>query len=465
MAISNLRLSGINSGYDTEAMIEQMLTSYQSKIDIQNKKLTKLTWQQDAYRDIISKVTNFKNKYFDILKRDSYLLSPSSFNKFKATIAGKTLGDSAKGISATTSASSVEGSYKITVNQIATATTAKGKTVVPQNFKLDLEMAAKNSTYTENEDGTRNYNFSLDFKVGDVTKTIEFSAENIALGNDGKVDMESFSKAVTENLNAELQKQFGRTGADTNDEDGIDDIYDEIDETLDDMDYIEDSDIDIKITVSVSKSSKEIVGLDVEVKVDGYKGIDFTFTCGPTWKNPTEMKLSVKAPVNMTATYSVDEDTSKAYSAKFTVKEDGSKVVSVDIGWDKKEGDIKIKMDDPDLTFKGNLKVNGSKTVLVLQSLSIQGEKLELGDITVTVDTKDKAPSMPKYTDILTLSEDDIDAVIGDIQKAALEIGEKAEELFGDIFSGGYGYDDDDYNWTDDEWGDYDWDDDESWGW
>ncbi|MCH5207743.1 MAG: flagellar filament capping protein FliD [Oscillospiraceae bacterium] len=225
MAISNLRLSGINSGYDTEAMIEQMLTSYQSKIDIQNKKLTKLTWQQDAYRDIISKVTNFKNKYFDILKRDSYLLSPSSFNKFKATIAGKTLGDSAKGIRATTSASSVEGSYKITVNQIATATTAKGKTVVPQNFKLDLEMAAKNSTYTENEDGTRNYNFSLDFKVGDVTKTIEFSAENIALGNDGKVDMESFSKAVTENLNAELQKQFGRTGADTNDEDGIDDYF------------------------------------------------------------------------------------------------------------------------------------------------------------------------------------------------------------------------------------------------
>ncbi|MCH5195308.1 MAG: flagellar filament capping protein FliD [Oscillospiraceae bacterium] len=225
MAISNLRLSGINSGYDTEAMIEQMLTSYQSKIDIQNKKLTKLTWQQDAYRDIISKVTGFKNKYFDILKKDSYLLSPTSFSKFKATIAGKTLGDSARGISATTSSSSAEGSYKITVSQLATATTAKGKTVVPQNFKLDLETAAKNSTYTENEDGTRTYNFSLDFKVGDASKTIEFSAENIALGADGKVDMESFSKAVTESLNAELQKQFGRTGADTNDEDGIDDYF------------------------------------------------------------------------------------------------------------------------------------------------------------------------------------------------------------------------------------------------
>lgn len=225
MAISNLRLSGINSGYDTEAMIEKMLTSYQTKIDNQNKKLTKLTWQQDAYRDIISKITGFKNKYFDILKKDSYLLSPSSFNRFAANITGKTAGDSVKGISATTTSNSVEGSYKITVNQLATATTAKGKTIVPQNFKLDLEKAAKNSGYTENEDGTRNYEFSLDFKVGDVSKTIEFSAENIALDKDGNVDMEAFSKAVTESLNTELQKQFGRTGADTNDEDGIDDYF------------------------------------------------------------------------------------------------------------------------------------------------------------------------------------------------------------------------------------------------
>ena len=52
MASDLMRLAGINSGYDTEAMIEQMMSSYQTKIDNQNKKLTKLTWQQEAYRTL-----------------------------------------------------------------------------------------------------------------------------------------------------------------------------------------------------------------------------------------------------------------------------------------------------------------------------------------------------------------------------------------------------------------------------
>ena len=59
MASDLMRLAGINSGYDTEAMIEKMMSSYQSKIDTQNKKLTKLTWQQEAYRDIITKISDF----------------------------------------------------------------------------------------------------------------------------------------------------------------------------------------------------------------------------------------------------------------------------------------------------------------------------------------------------------------------------------------------------------------------
>ena len=41
MASDLMRLAGINTGYDTEAMIEQMMSSYKNKIDNQKKKLTK----------------------------------------------------------------------------------------------------------------------------------------------------------------------------------------------------------------------------------------------------------------------------------------------------------------------------------------------------------------------------------------------------------------------------------------
>lgn len=217
-----MRLSGINSGYDTEAMIEKMLQTYQSRIDTQNKKLTKLTWQQDAYRDIISKLTTFKNKYFDILKRDNYLLSPTAFKKFTANITNKTNPNKTGGISVTTTASSAVGTHTVKVTQTATATKLTGDVLRSQNFKLDLERAAKYSDYTveeiENEDDgsitkTRNYNFALDVKVGDVTRTIEFDV-SVDQDEDGNINMDDFSKAVQDALNEKFEKEFGFTGKD-----------------------------------------------------------------------------------------------------------------------------------------------------------------------------------------------------------------------------------------------------------
>lgn len=225
MASDLMRMSGINSGYDTEAMIEQMMSSYQTKIDNQNKKLTKLTWQQEAYRDVTDKLTKFKNKYFDILNKKSYLMSPSSYSNFKTSINGKTLLDKAKGLDVTTTANSVEGSYKFKLTQLATSTKAAGKSIMPESFKLDLAKAAENSNFTENEDGTRNYSFSLDVKVGDVTKAVEFKAENIALDGEGNVDMTAFTDTVTASLNTALADAFGRTGKDTNGDDVVEDYF------------------------------------------------------------------------------------------------------------------------------------------------------------------------------------------------------------------------------------------------
>lgn len=191
MAGNTMRLSGINSGFDTEAMIQQMMSAYQTKIDTQNKKLQKLQWQQNQYRDITSKLTSFKSKYFDILKRDTYLMSPSSFTKFKSTITTKSGKES--GLKVTTDSKSAVGSHKIKVDSLATATTTKGGQVAPQNFKLDVDRAMANAEVDENG----NYNFSLDVKVGNVAKTVEFSGAN-------KDD-------ILASLNSELEDAFGTT--------------------------------------------------------------------------------------------------------------------------------------------------------------------------------------------------------------------------------------------------------------
>lgn len=211
MASDLMRLSGLNSGYDSEAMIEKMLSTYQTKIDTQNKKLTKLTWQQEAYRDIISKFSDFKGKYFDILKRDSYLMSPTSFSKFKSNITNKTNADKNTGLQVTTSSSAVEGNYKLNVERIATASTRTGAKLGEGAFQLDIAKAIDTSEFTANDDGSKTYSFALDVQVGNVSKTIEFEA-TLAASSDAvgaEAAEAQFTDDIIAGMNTKLADAFG----------------------------------------------------------------------------------------------------------------------------------------------------------------------------------------------------------------------------------------------------------------
>ncbi|MDE6030010.1 MAG: hypothetical protein K2G32_00115, partial [Oscillospiraceae bacterium] len=214
MASNNtIRFSGMNSGLDTESIIQNMMKTYQTKIDNQQKKLTKLTWQQEAYRDVIDKLTTFKNKYFNILNKGSYLMSPTKFNSFNSKITNITSGKDAVGLKVNTTSSSIAGDYKISVNQIATAAKSEGTTLNPASFSLDLNKAAEYSSYkTETVDGNtvRKYNFDLDVRVGSVTKTVSVSVD--AAETDGKIDMDKFKQDTLDELNKSLQENFGYSG-------------------------------------------------------------------------------------------------------------------------------------------------------------------------------------------------------------------------------------------------------------
>ena len=215
MAVSNLRLGGITSGFDTEAMVTQLLSSYQTRIDKQSQKITKLSWQQSAYQDITKKITEFKNTYFDVLKRDTYLMSPSTFNKFKADVTATSNAD-ASGLTVSTTSNTSSGSYKIKLNQDAKASTAQGNSITSGNFKLDLDKALSSASgeVKTNDDGSKTWtmNFALDVQVGGIRKTISFSADAL-LGADGNVaDKDAAKSSIIDSLNQKLQESFGYSG-------------------------------------------------------------------------------------------------------------------------------------------------------------------------------------------------------------------------------------------------------------
>lgn len=79
-------ISGLASGMDTESMIENAISGYKSKISSLNQKRTKVVWQQEAYRSMISKMSSFLNKYMSYQSSNN-LMSASFWNQSVNTVA------------------------------------------------------------------------------------------------------------------------------------------------------------------------------------------------------------------------------------------------------------------------------------------------------------------------------------------------------------------------------------------
>ncbi len=78
-----IRITGMNSGLDTEAMITELMSAYRAKGDKYTKAQTKLSWKQDAWKSLNSKI------YSLYTSLDNMRLS-SRYNLKKCTISDTT---------------------------------------------------------------------------------------------------------------------------------------------------------------------------------------------------------------------------------------------------------------------------------------------------------------------------------------------------------------------------------------
>ena len=51
-----IRITGMNSGLDTDAIIQELVSAYRSKGDKIKKQQTKLSWTQDKWKALNTKV-------------------------------------------------------------------------------------------------------------------------------------------------------------------------------------------------------------------------------------------------------------------------------------------------------------------------------------------------------------------------------------------------------------------------
>ena len=145
-ATSALRMSGMNSGLDTEAIVNALTSTTKSKINTSERKVLKLQAQQEAYRSLITSFTNFKDKYFDILNGTTSLKSTGLFNSFKSTLTNSA-GTNVNGVKVSSNVNANPGTYKVKVHQVATQATLKSSGT--NGKAVDLSKCSdSNETYT-----------------------------------------------------------------------------------------------------------------------------------------------------------------------------------------------------------------------------------------------------------------------------------------------------------------------------
>lgn len=103
-----IRITGLNSGLDTEAIISALVSSYSYKTDKYKKAQTKLSWKQDAWKSLNTKI-------YSLYKNVGNLRLSSSYNIKSATVSDTTK------MTVKASSSSANGSYSVQITNLAKA--------------------------------------------------------------------------------------------------------------------------------------------------------------------------------------------------------------------------------------------------------------------------------------------------------------------------------------------------------
>lgn len=118
---NNLRITGMATGMDTDTTIKQLMKPYQVKLDKMKQDKQIMQWKQDIYRDLIGSVNTFKSTYFDVLKTDSFMLSPKNLTTLKASTT-----DTTNAVIMTPGSTALSGDYTIDVTKIAKKASLSG---------------------------------------------------------------------------------------------------------------------------------------------------------------------------------------------------------------------------------------------------------------------------------------------------------------------------------------------------
>lgn len=181
-SISSIRLSGLATGMDTDAMVKSMLTADQEKIDKAQQKEQTVKWQQEIYREVMSDVIDFNDKYFSLTSKDS-ILSNSAWNTLSITSSNSSV------ITATGNAGATNIDYKFNVKKLAESAKAQSSVADLKKDSKLVSLGAKEGEkfkfeLGKDDTGKAIYSDVIEIEADD---TIETLVSKINSKTNGKV--------------------------------------------------------------------------------------------------------------------------------------------------------------------------------------------------------------------------------------------------------------------------------------
>ena len=173
-----IRLTGMNSGLDTETIITELMKSYKTKSEKIEKKQTKLEWTQDAWKDLNKKVYGFYTNVSKLKYSSAYSLRKSSVSdQTKATV--------------TASGNAVAGEQKLNVISTAQAGYLTGakldSTVTKDTVMASLGINGEETINIKSGDGTtKEVKIAAGDKLGEVIDKLKEAGLNANFDNGNK---------------------------------------------------------------------------------------------------------------------------------------------------------------------------------------------------------------------------------------------------------------------------------------
>lgn len=166
-----IRVSGLNSGLDTDAIVQELVSAYSLKTEKYEKASTKLTWKQDAWKSLNTKIYSLYTNVSNLRFSSAYTLRKVSVSdNTKATV--------------TASSEAVTGTQKLNILQTAQSGYITGgqlgKDVASDTKLSELGYTGGNSTIevTKNDGTTEQFQITASTTVNDFVNSLKEAGLN-----------------------------------------------------------------------------------------------------------------------------------------------------------------------------------------------------------------------------------------------------------------------------------------------